>query len=233
MAVKRFWKNADVLARDAGWAIELDGKPLRTPAREPLVVPSKALARAIAGEWAAVSERVDPRAMPLTGIANVAIDRVAPERAQFAAGLARYAQGDLACYRAEGPPELVERQAEQWDALLDWARRRFDVDFRTTSGIIHVAQPQATVDRLAYAVLAMDAFRLAALSPLVTIGGSLVAALALAEAAIGVEQAWHAVSIDERWQLERWGSDAEAEVALENRRADFFAAARFLELLDR
>lgn len=232
MALKRFWASAAATARDGGWAIELDGKPVRTPAREPLVLPSQALADAIAAEWVAVGERVDPRAMPFTGIANAAIDRVAPDRVQFAAGLARYGEGDLACYRAEGPRELVARQAEQWDALLAWARRRFDVDFRTTSGILHVAQPRATVDRLAHAVAALDAFRLAALSPLVTIGGSLVAALAVAEGAIGVEAAWLAVSIDERWQLEQWGSDAEAEVALDNRRADFFAAARFLELLD-
>ena len=232
MTLKRFWTSADAVARDGGWAVELDGKPLRTPAREPLVVPSQALAAAIAAEWSRVGERVEPRSMPLTGIANAAIDRVAPDRAQFAAGLARYAEGDLACYRAEGPRELVESQLEQWDSLLGWARRRFDVDFRTTCGIIHVAQPQATVDRLAHAVAAMDAFRLAALSPLVTIGGSLVAGLAVAEGAMGVEWAWAAVSIDERWQLEQWGSDAEAEVALENRRADFFAAARFLELLD-
>lgn len=232
MTLKRFWTKAEAVGRDGGWAIELDGKPLRTPAREPLVVPSHALASAIAEEWAEVGERVDPRAMQLTGIANAAIDRVAPDRAAFAAGLARYGEGDLACYRAEAPRELVRRQSEQWDALLGWARRRFDVDFRTTSGIIHVAQPPATVERLAHAVAAMDPFRLAALSPLVTIGGSLVAALAVAESAIGAAEAWQAVSIDERWQLEQWGSDTEAEVALENRRRDFFAAARFLELLD-
>lgn len=230
--MKRFCTKADAVARDGGWAVELDGKPLRTPAREPLVVPSQALAQAMAGEWAAIEERVDPRSMPLTGIANAAIDRVAPDRAGFASGLALYAEGDLACYRAEAPRELVRRQAEQWDALLGWARRRFDVDFQTTSGIIHVAQPQGTVDRLARAVAAMDAFRLAALSPMVTIGGSLVAALAVAEGAMGVEAAWDAVSIDERWQLEQWGSDAEAEVTLDNRRRDFLAAARFLELLD-
>lgn len=232
MIVKRFWTRADAVARDGGWAVELDGKPLRTPAREPLLVPSQALARAIAGEWAAVDQRVDPRLMPLTGIANAAIDRIAPDRGQFASGLVRYAQGDLACYRAEGPRKLVERQAEQWDSLLGWARRRFDVDFRTTSGIIHVDQPQATVDRLAHAVGALDAFRLAALSPLVTIGGSLIAALGVTEGALPAEAAWTAVSIDDHWQLEQWGPDAEAEVALENRRRDFFAAAQFLELLD-
>ena len=144
----------------------------------------------------------------------------------------RYAESDLACYRAEGPHELVERQGESWDALLGWARRRFDVDFATTSGILHVEQPAATVERLGHAVGALDPFRLAGLSPIVTIGGSLVGALGLLDGAFSPEQAWEAVTIDERWQLEQWGSDVEAEAALENRRRDFFAAAQFLKLLE-
>jgi chaperone required for assembly of F1-ATPase len=179
-----------------------------------------------------VEGEVDPRALPLTGIANAAIDRVAPHREAFAAGLARYAEADLACYRSEGPPALVERQSAAWDALLEWARRRFDVDFAITSGLMHVAQPAATVDRLSHAVATLDPFRLAGLSPLVMIGGSLIAALAIFEKAIPVDEAWDAVSVDERWQLEHWGADAEAEQALENRKRDFLAAARFLDLLD-
>jgi chaperone required for assembly of F1-ATPase len=230
--VKRFWKNAAAAERDGGWGVELDGKPVRTPARQPLVVPTSALGEAIAEEWNGVEKKIDPRDMPLTGLANAAIDRVAPDIQAFAAGLARYAESDLACYRAEGPQALVDLQAQSWDALLAWARRRFDVDFRTTGGIIHVEQPAATVERLAHAVVALDAFCLAGLSPLVTIGGSLIAALGVLEGAFTPEQAWAAVSIDERWQLEQWGSDAEAEAALDNRRRDFFAAARFLELLE-
>ena len=230
--MKRFWKSAEAVAAGGGWAVELDGKPLRTPARASLVVPSKALAAAIAGEWNAVEETVDPRAMPLTGLANAAIDRVAPDPQAFAAGLARYAESDLACYRAEFPRELAARQEEEWDALLNWARRRFDVDFATTCGIVHVDQPPATVSRLAHAVAALDPFRLAGLSPLVTIGGSLVAALAVHEGALAPDEAWAAVTVDERWQAKQWGTDAEAEAALEHRRRDFFAAARFLELLD-
>jgi chaperone required for assembly of F1-ATPase len=190
------------------------------------------LAEAIAEEWNSVGDKIDPRDMPLTGLANAAIDRVAPDKQAFAAGLAGYAEGDLACYRAEGPPALVERQGESWDSLLGWARRRFDVDFKTTSGILHIDQPAATVERLAHAVAALDAFRLAGLSPLVTIGGSLIAALGVLEGALTPGQAWEAVSIDERWQLEQWGADAEAEAALENRRRDFLAAARFLALLE-
>jgi chaperone required for assembly of F1-ATPase len=170
--------------------------------------------------------------MPLTGLANAAIDRVAPAREAFAEGLARYAEADLACYRAAGPHALVERQDKEWDSLLAWARRRFDVDFATTCGLMHVTQPEGTVKQLSHAIGMLDDFHLAGLSPLVTIGGSLVAALAVLEKAITPERAWDAVSIDECWQLEQWGADSEAETALDNRRRDFLAAARFLDLLD-
>ncbi len=230
--MKRFWKSADAVAEQEGWGVRVDDRPLRTPGKALLVVPTEALGRAIAGEWASAAESVDPRAMPLTGLANAAIDCVAADRAAFAAGLAKYAEADLACYRAEGPQTLAERQAESWDNLLGWARRRYDVDFTVTTGIVHVDQPRATVDRLAHEVAALDAFRLAGLSPLVTISGSLLAALAVIEGALATEQAWDAVSIEERWQLEKWGEDDEAVAALALRRADFFAAARFLELLD-
>lgn len=229
--MKRFWKTADAAADEGGWGVRLDERPLRTPGKALLIVPNEALGRAIAGEWASAAETVDPRAMPLTGLANAAIDRVAPDRASFAADLAKYAEADLACYRAEGPRTLAERQAESWDRLLGWARRRYDVDFAITTGIVHVDQPRATVDRLAHEVAAVDPFPLAALSPLVTIGGSLVAALAVIERAITTEEAWDAITIDERWQIEKWGADAEAVAALALRRADFFAAAHFLELL--
>lgn len=230
--MKRFWKAVAVEPEDQGWAIKLDGRPLRTPARGSLAVPSRALAEAIAEEWRSVVGEIEPRAMPLTGIANAAIDRVLPERQAFASTLARYAEADLACYRAQGPPELAARQALEWDKLLGWGRRRYDVDFAITCELVHVPQPPATIERLSHAIASLDPFRLAGLSPLVTIGGSLVAALAVLERAVSPEEAWDAVSIDERWQIERWGADKEAEATLENRHRDFFAAARFLDLLD-
>ena len=229
--MKRFWKSAEAVREGGGWTVELDGRPLKSPMREALVVPTEALARAIADEWNGVEDRIDPRSVPLTGLANAAIDRVRPDTVAFAAGLAIYAEADLTCYRAERPRQLVERQKQSWDSLLGWARRRFDVDFRVTNGLVHVEQHEATVARLSQAVAAVDEFRLAGLSPLVTIGGSLVAALALFEGEVSPEDAWNAVTIDERWQLEQWGADAEAEQRLENRRRDFLAAARFLELL--
>ena len=230
--MKRFWKDVAAEREAGGWVIKLDDRPVRTPARETLDVPIQGLADAIAEEWRDVADDIDPRAMPLTGLANAAIDRIAPERQAFAGGLARYAEADLACYRSEWPPELVERQRRAWDPLLAWARRRYDVDFASTSGLMHVPQPQATVEQLAHAVGALGAFQLAGLSPLVTIGTSLVAALAVLEKAIPAEEGWLAVSVDERWQLEQWGADSEAEKALETRRRDYVGAARFLELLD-
>lgn len=229
--MKRFWTAAEVVGANGGWGIALDGRRVKTPAKADLSVPTKGLAKAIAGEWAAVGDRIDPRTMPLTGLANAAIDRIAPDPQRFAASLASYVESDLTCYRAEGPTALVERQAESWDALQGWARRRYDVDFACVSGVMHVPQPEATVRRLAHEAAALDPFRLAALSQLVTIGGSLVAGLAVIEQALPPDAAWEAVSLDDRWQLEQWGADAEAEKALDLRRRDFLAAARFAELL--
>jgi chaperone required for assembly of F1-ATPase len=230
--MKRFWKDAKVARREGGWAVELDSRRLLTSTKSVLAVPTAALAEAIANEWADVGETVDPRAMPLTGLANAAIDVVAADPEAFAGGLARYGESDLLCYRAEAPAVLAEREAAAWEPLLSWARRRFDVDFRVTAGVTHVPQPEATVTRLAHAVAALDPFRLAALSPLVTVGGSLVAALAVAEGAVTADQAWQAVTVDERWQAEQWGADADAQAAMDSRRRDFMAAASFLKLLD-
>ena len=230
--MKRFWTDVSFAEEGEGWSIRLDERPVKTPARVPLNLPTRALAEAIAEEWSSIEGDIDPRAMPLTGFANAAIDRVAADKEAFARGITKYAEADLACYRAEGPRGLVSRQVEQWDKLLAWARRRFDVDFTTTTGLMHVDQPVGTIERLSHAVSTLDPFRLAALQSLVTIGGSLVAALAVQEKATSPEEAWEAVSLDDRWQIEQWGADDEAEAALENRRRDFLAGARFLDLLD-
>jgi len=225
--MKRFWKTVTIV----DGAIELDGRPVRTPARAALTLPTPQLAEAVAEEWRSVGEELDPRAMPLTGLANAAIDQIAPNPAPFAADLARYGESDLLCYRAELPEPLVERQAAQWDPLLDWARTRYDVHFETTAGIMHRPQPAATIARLQEVVAALDPFQLAALSPLVTISGSLVAALALLEGAADRETVWRAAQLDEDWQAEQWGEDELATRAREVRRADFDAAVRLLSLL--
>ena len=229
--MKRFWKSATAIGAVGGYAISLDGRPVRTPARAELTVPSRRLADAIAQEWASQPEDFDPRQMPLTGLANAAIDRVAPDPAAFADGLARYAETDLTCYRAAEPEELVARQAEHWDVLLDWARGRYDIHFELVTGIMHRPQPPATLERLAAAVRALDPFRLAGLSPLVTIGGSLIAGLAVLSGDIDAEAAFAATHLEELWQAEQWGEDALAMQAREHRKHDFMAAARFLDLL--
>jgi chaperone required for assembly of F1-ATPase len=225
--MKRFWREVTV----EGGEVRLDGRPVRTPGRAPLAIPSPRLAAAIAGEWRGVEDEIDPCAMPLTGLANAAIDRIAADPAPFAAGLARYGESDLLYYRADSPAELVARQHAAWDPLLDWARRRYDVHFEVTAGVIHRPQPEATVARLAEAVAARTAFELAGLSPIVTVTGSLVAALAMLEGAADAETVWRAAQVDEDWQAERWGEDELAARARDARRADFDAGARFLALL--
>lgn len=229
--MKRFYKQVSADPVDGGHAIRLDGRPVKTPARAELVLPNSALAHAVAAEWDAQVEDIDPRAMPLTGLANAAIDRVATDSAIFAQGLCAYAETDLLCYRAESPTELIERQAKVWDPLLAWASQRYDVRFETVAGIIHRPQPDATVERLAAAIRAYDAFHLAALQPIVNISGSLVIALAIVEGQITVDDAFAAAHLDELWQVEQWGEDDLAIQARETRRADFKASARFLALL--
>lgn len=225
--MKRFWKEAHA----EGGAVLLDGRPVRTPKRNPLALPTPALAEAIAGEWNSVGEEIDPRALPLTGLANAAIDIVAPDRLAFAAQLAKYGETDLLAYRAESPQALVARQALEWDPLLDWVRVRYDVHVELAAGVIHRSQPEATVARLRDATASRTDFELAALSPLVTIGGSLIAGLAVIERAFDAEQIWAAVNLDELWQEEQWGEDALATKAREARRREWDAAVRFLELL--
>ncbi len=229
--MKRFWKEAASAPVEGGWQILLDGKPLRTPARAPLHVANQPLAEAIAAEWSLASETIDPRAMPLTGLANAATDRVAPDPAEFAASLSRFARSDLLTYRAEGPRPLVALESRTWDPLLAWACERFGVEFVVTTGINPVDQPAETLAALDTAVSALDAFTLAGLAPLVTVGGSLIAGLALLERAIDLETGWAAVSLDEQYQLDTWGEDSEARKALDSREADYRAGARFLALL--
>lgn len=223
--MKRFWKDVSV----ENGEIRLDGKPVRTPGRIPLVILYPALAEAIADEWRRVEGEIDPTATPLTALANAAIEIVAPDPARFAAALAAYGESDLLYYRAEDPPELVARQAAAWDPLLAWARDRYDVHFETTVGVMHHPQPPATIARLAEAIAARAPYELAALSPIVTITGTLVGALALAEDAIDAETLWAAANIDEHWQTEKWGEDALAKQTRDAHRRDYGAAVRFLE----
>jgi chaperone required for assembly of F1-ATPase len=225
--LKRFYSDVAI----ADGAILLDGRPVKTPARAPLAIPFPALSSAVATEWQAQGEEIDPRSMPLTGLSNAAIDCVAPDPDAFARTLATYGESDLLCYRADAPAELVARQAEAWDPLLDWARTRYDIGFAVTNGIVHTPQPPATVQRLREALAARDAFSLAAMAPLITIGGSLVTALALSEGAIDPDAAFAVTHLDEIWQAERWGEDQLAVETRLARQRDFVAAAQMLTLL--
>jgi chaperone required for assembly of F1-ATPase len=228
--VKRFWQQATAEpVEGGGWGVALDGRPLRTPARARLAVPTEALARAIAGEWAAVEGEVRPAAMPLTGLANAAIDRAGPD---LAGQIAAFGESDLLCYRADGPADLVALQAASWDPPLAWARTRFDIGFVLVTGVMHAPQPVATVERLRAAVAALDRFHLAGLHPVVTVSGSLVLGLALHEGALEAEAVWQAGALDALWQAERWGEDELAARERAGRRASLMAGARFLALLD-
>ena len=229
--MKRFWKTATTVPQDGGRGIALDGRPVRTPARAPLVVPSERLAEAIAAEWNAQGSDIDPAAMPMTGIANAAIDLATGDRAAFAETIAAYAQTDLLCYRDDRDAALQGEQAAAWNPLLAWAEARHGIEFALAQGVLPIDQPAATVAALREAVHALDPFRLAPLSPLVTIGGSLVAGLALVENAFAADMLWEAVSLDELYQERRWGADSEAQKARARRAADWGNAARFLRLL--
>ncbi|WP_419807226.1 ATP12 family chaperone protein [Sphingomonas sp.] len=225
--MKRFWQAAAVTPEGG---VALDGRPVRTPGRTALILPTMALADAVAAEWNAVGATIDPRAMPLTGLANAAVDRVAPDPAAFAAGLARYGESDLLCYRAAEPAPLTERQTAAWDPVIAWAERRYDIHIAVTTCIIHQAQPASTVARLGQAITALDPFALAAASPIVTITGSLLLTLALIEGASMPDAVWAAAHVDEDWQIEMWGEDALATQARAHRRAEFDGAIRFLTL---
>ena len=227
--MKRFYKTVSVTAERG---ILLDVRPVRTPRKALLTLPTNALGEAVAEEWRAQEVEIKPETMRLSGLANAAIDLIAPDTKGYAAGLAVYAESDLLCYRADDPPELVARQLAAWEPLLDWAQTRYDVTFTRVSGIMHQAQPAQTVSRLAAAIASRNAFELAALSHIVTISGSLVIALAMLEHEIEPDPAFETAHLDELWQAEQWGEDWMAADARTLRRADFVSACRFLRLLN-
>jgi chaperone required for assembly of F1-ATPase len=229
--VKRFWKEAIAVRGEHGWGIALDGRPVRTPQRAPLIVESERLGAAIAAEWRAQGEDIDPAAMPITGLANAAIDLAGPDPVAFAQPVAAYAATDLFCYRDDRDSQLQAEQAAAWNPPLAWAEAHYGVEFILTQGILPIDQPAATQTALRDAVLMIDPHRLAALTPLVTIGGSLVAGLAMIEGAFDAETLWEAVSLDELYQERRWGADAQAQALRAAHKRDWDNAVRFLSLL--
>jgi chaperone required for assembly of F1-ATPase len=225
--MKRFWREAAA----ADGAVLLDGRPVRTPKGAALCLPTAALADAVAAEWAGVGERLDPSAMPLTGLANAAIDLVSPDPPAFAGRLAAFAAHDLTCYRAEGPQPLVARQVAAWEPVLKGVERRHGLVFRRTAGVAPVEQPAATLAGVDALLRRQPPFVLAALSPIVTLSGSVVLALALLEGDLAPDAAFAAAHVDADWQADCWGADEEAVEARAFHAAAFGAAARFLALV--
>jgi chaperone required for assembly of F1-ATPase len=228
---RRFWKSAAVKPVAAGFAVTLDGQELRTPEGAPLVVPTAAFAAAIAAEWDALAAEIDPERLPLTRAANSAIDRVMRRREAVVDAIAAYGGSDLLCYRADAPEGLVARQAAGWDPWLQWSARMLGAPLVAVTGVMPRNQPPASLAALHAAVAAEDAFALTALHELVALSGSLVLGLAVARGALDAGEAWELSRIDETWQAEQWGLDAEAETAAELRRAAFLRARDLLDLL--
>jgi chaperone required for assembly of F1-ATPase len=228
---KRFYRAASVEGAAPAFRVLLDGRPVRTPAKRELAVPARALADALAAEWEAQGERIDPAGMPLTRLVNSAIDGVAGREADVRADIAKYAGSDLVCYLAEGPAELVRRQAEAWDPVLAWARETLGARFVLGQGIVPVAQPQTATAAVQDALADLDAFTLAAHHVIATLTGSALLALAHGCGQLTAEQAWAAAHVDEDWQISRWGEDAEAQARRERRWAEMQAASRLLALL--
>lgn len=228
---KRFYAlaTAEPVDGGAGFALKLDGRGARTPARNPLVVGDKSVAEALAAEWNAVGERIDPAHMPLTKLINSAIDRVAGEMQAVRADIVAYAGTDAICYRAEGPESLVSAENAAWDPLLAWAREALGARFVLAGGIMHVRQPDEALAAIGEAIKPLDSLQLAALHVVTTLTGSAIIALALARGHLSPDEAWIAAHVEEDWQMNQWGRDEMALQRRASRRAEFDAAALVLK----
>ncbi len=230
--MKRFYGRAEAAAAGNGHHVLLDGRPLRTPAGRPLRLPGGGLAAAVAGEWAAQGERIDPLAMPLTRLATTVVDLLPAGRPAVVAELSGFAGSDLLCYRVAHPRELVARQEREWQPWLDWAARKFAARLRVTAALDPVPQPEGAVRALTGAVEALDDWHLVGLHAATTVTGSLILGLALVHRELDAERAFRLAHLEEHWEIERWGRDPEQEARLATLRRDLATAARFLELLD-
>ncbi|MEE2879301.1 MAG: ATP12 family protein [Pseudomonadota bacterium] len=228
---KRFYKSVSTRELETGWQVELDGRPLKTPAKLGLIVPSKKLAELVAAEWDAQADVIDPGKMPLTRLANVAIDRAPETREELAEEVAKYTGTDLVCHLADGPTELRERQEKYWRPLRDWAGRTLGIVLLPVEGVIAMPQPDASTQAARDHALTLDNFRLTALAWATALYGSAVIALAVLHREIDATSAFRVSRIDEDWQIEQWGEDAEAAAVAEARRNDAMALGAWLEAL--
>lgn len=227
---KRFWKTATPTACDGGFTVMLDNREVKTPAKAALVVPTQAMANAVAAEWDAQENLVDPRTMPVTRGANAAIDKVRTQRTEVISLLAEYGDSDLLCYRAAGPEDLIKVQVDGWNPMLEWAAEKLDVRLFVGEGVVHVTQTPDALQKLTAQVALFDDFSLAAVHDLISLSGSLVLALAVTKDAISGEDAWGLSRIDEHWQISQWGVDDDAAAAEAVKRTAFLDATRFYQL---
>lgn len=227
---KRFWKHATAHERDGGYGVMLDERSVNTPNKTPLIVPTLPMAEAIAAEWDAQSEKIDPLSMPVTRSANSALDKVLSQQAEVVAMLAEYGDSDLLCYRAAGPVELIALQVAAWDSVLDWAADEFGSRLSVGEGVMHVAQDSGLLANLHKEVAAFDHFALVGVHDLVSISGSLILALAVTRGAIPVEDAWGKSRVDEHWQASQWGDDEDASANEALKKQAFEHAERFYRL---
>jgi chaperone required for assembly of F1-ATPase len=227
---QRFYTRAEVASGPEGYVVRLDGKPVHTPARRLLAAPTLPLAEALAAEWEAQREQIDPAKMPLTRLANSIIDGVADAPAPVKAEIQKYLGSDLLFYRVESPQALRERQARLWDPILRWAKSNLGADFKTGDGVVHIMQPAPALQAASDAI-PDDAWRLGALHSATTLTGSALIALALMRGELSIDDAWRAAHVDEDWNMEQWGRD---EIALERRAyrlAEMQAAGTVLQLV--
>jgi chaperone required for assembly of F1-ATPase len=227
---KRFWKTAFAESCDGGFTVKLDARAVKTPAKRPLILPTLAMAEAVALEWDAQQGLVKPLTMPATRAANSAIDGIAHSFAAVAGDLSNYGETDLLCYRATSPQELIDRQATAWDPLLDWAATDLGARLNVTQGVIHIAQPPAATAKLRALVHGFTPFHLAAVHDLIAISGSLILALAVTRGRLTADQAWDLSRIDEVWQAEQWGIDEDAAALESLKHQALSQAGRFFAL---
>jgi chaperone required for assembly of F1-ATPase len=228
-APRRFYSQATVGPHAAGFAVLLDGRVAKTPAGRPLAVARQDIAAALAAEWAAQGETLDPAAMPLTRIVNAALDGVAAQMEAVRADIVRHAASDLVCYRAGEPEGLAARQEAAWAPLIAFAREVFGARLRLAEGVMHVEQDEAALDAIGRAIEGYDALTLAALHTATTLTGSAVIALAVAHGRTTPENAWAAAHVDEDWQMSQWGYDEEALGRRERRWREMQAAGVVLD----
>jgi chaperone required for assembly of F1-ATPase len=226
----RFYRDVVVEKTGEAYRVLLDGKPIRTPAGAAFLLPNESLAQAVAEEWRAQSEKLKPESMPLTKLANTAIDRVAANRAAWIEQILAFAKSDSVCYRATSPQDLVARQSAQWDKLLEWARERFGAQFHIATGIGFVEQPAETIAALAPALTSQDDFALVAIHATATLARSAIIALALSEGRLDADEAFAAAELDEIYQAEKWGEDEQALIQSRSKAAELTNIARFFRL---